>query len=148
MGDFHAYDLAKSNGEKYTGVLQAARKIVADEGVSALYKGLLPALMLVSNPAIQFACYEQLSGRLLALRAVQNRKRLARALAKAVQGPERSRPDTLTTCRPPVANVHVLQLPWMLQRSLRQYVPAHLGSRCTSTSFWGPLPKPWQQVCV
>lgn len=74
--------LAKTNKEHYSGVLSAAKTIIRNEGFMSLYKGLLPALMLVSNPAIQFSCYEQLSGRLLALKIVQKRRRLARAAAK------------------------------------------------------------------
>ena len=35
------------------GVLPVVRQILAEGGLSAFWKGLLPGLMLVSNPAIQ-----------------------------------------------------------------------------------------------
>ncbi|RLN60495.1 hypothetical protein BBJ29_004244 [Phytophthora kernoviae] len=38
----------------------AFRRIVAAEGVSALYKGMIPALFLTTNGAIKFVAYEQL----------------------------------------------------------------------------------------
>ncbi|KAI9149839.1 hypothetical protein H9P43_010018 [Blastocladiella emersonii ATCC 22665] len=38
--------------------------IIRDEGPTALWKGLLPALILVSNPVLQFSVFEQTRGRL------------------------------------------------------------------------------------
>lgn len=51
-----------SRGAKrmYKGTLDCFRTIVRDEGVSGLYKGLLPSLILVSHGAIQLALYEKL----------------------------------------------------------------------------------------
>ena len=46
----------------YRGLLHAAYTIVKEEGVLALYKGSLPALMLVSHGGIQFVAYEFLKG--------------------------------------------------------------------------------------
>eukprot|EP01041_Mallomonas_annulata_P007169 gene7169-14599_t len=43
---------------KYTGLTDALVSILREEGVSGLYKGLVPALLLTSNGAIQFAIYE------------------------------------------------------------------------------------------
>ena len=45
---------------RYSSIAETARTIVREEGVSGLYSGLLPSLVLVSNPAIQFLAYEQL----------------------------------------------------------------------------------------
>ncbi|XP_078691172.1 peroxisomal membrane protein PMP34-like isoform X1 [Branchiostoma floridae x Branchiostoma belcheri] len=42
----------------YKGIVDAFRRIVRDEGVSALWSGTLPSLILVFNPAIQFMFYE------------------------------------------------------------------------------------------
>jgi solute carrier family 25 folate transporter 32 len=44
--------------ELYTGMVDAARKIVRDEGFWALYKGSVPALLLTSHGGIQFVVYE------------------------------------------------------------------------------------------
>lgn len=44
----------------YRGVTDALVRIVRDEGVLALWRGLGPALVLTINPALQFTFYEQL----------------------------------------------------------------------------------------
>lgn len=46
----------------YSGMFDAFRRIVREEGPLALYRGLGPALSLVSNGALQFAVYERLRG--------------------------------------------------------------------------------------
>jgi solute carrier family 25 folate transporter 32 len=46
----------------YRGMFHAAYTIVQEEGVLALYKGSVPALMLVSHGGIQFVTYEFLKG--------------------------------------------------------------------------------------
>lgn len=53
---------AKDTGgaERYRGTLHAARVIVRDEGVLALYKGTVPALLLTSHGGVQFVVYEAL----------------------------------------------------------------------------------------
>ena len=53
---------AKSQGMKdpYTGIFDAARTIVREEGVAALYKGAVPALVLTSHGGVQFMVYEYL----------------------------------------------------------------------------------------
>jgi solute carrier family 25 folate transporter 32 len=43
-------------------MFHAAYTIVQEEGVLALYKGSVPALMLVSHGGIQFVTYEFLKG--------------------------------------------------------------------------------------
>ncbi|KAL7518445.1 hypothetical protein ACHAWX_003268 [Stephanocyclus meneghinianus] len=47
----------------YRGLFHAAFTIVKEEGFFALYKGSIPALMLVSHGGIQFVSYEFLKGR-------------------------------------------------------------------------------------
>ena len=52
--------LASPHHPRYSSILHTFRTILREEGVRGLYKGLLPSLILVSNPAIQFLAYEQL----------------------------------------------------------------------------------------
>lgn len=51
---------------KYSGFADTLKTIVKEEGVSALYKGIGPGLLLVSHGAIQFTAYEEF--RMMALR--------------------------------------------------------------------------------
>uniref|UniRef100_A0A7S2SQH1 Uncharacterized protein n=2 Tax=Mucochytrium quahogii TaxID=96639 RepID=A0A7S2SQH1_9STRA len=44
----------------YEGVWDCLTRIVKEEGVAALWKGVGPSLVLVSNPSIQFVTYERL----------------------------------------------------------------------------------------
>lgn len=44
----------------YNGLHDALRTILKEEGWTALYKGIMPALFLVSHGAIQFTAYEEL----------------------------------------------------------------------------------------
>jgi solute carrier family 25 folate transporter 32 len=44
----------------YTGIADAARTIVREEGATALYKGAIPALFLTSHGGVQFMVYEYL----------------------------------------------------------------------------------------
>mmetsp|Transcript_35450 Transcript_35450/g.72493 ORF Transcript_35450/g.72493 Transcript_35450/m.72493 type:complete len:466 (+) Transcript_35450:103-1500(+) len=46
----------------YRGLIHAAYTIVKEEGILALYKGSIPAMMLVSHGGIQFVAYEFLKG--------------------------------------------------------------------------------------
>ena len=46
----------------YKGLLHTATTIIQEEGILALYKGSIPALMLVSHGGIQFVTYEFLKG--------------------------------------------------------------------------------------
>lgn len=48
------------NRGKGNSIIATIASIAATEGLPAFYKGLLPSLILVSNPAIQFVVYEQL----------------------------------------------------------------------------------------
>ena len=50
------------------GTLSTIFDIVKDEGISGLFKGLNPALILVINPIIQYTVYEQLKNWILSSR--------------------------------------------------------------------------------
>lgn len=50
----------KSSSQHYSGLLDGLVHIANAEGLSALWSGLGPSLILVSNPAIQFTLYEAL----------------------------------------------------------------------------------------
>lgn len=45
-------------GKKYTGLYNALATSFKEEGLRGWYKGLVPALLLTSHGAVQFACYE------------------------------------------------------------------------------------------
>jgi len=51
--------------------LSTARAIVKEEGPTGFYKGIVPALVLVSNPIIQYTVFEKLKEKLLKSRAGQ-----------------------------------------------------------------------------
>lgn len=46
---------------QYTGMIATCRAIIQHEGWLALYRGFIPSLVLVANPAVQFVVYDQLS---------------------------------------------------------------------------------------
>ncbi|XP_022133344.1 folate transporter 1, chloroplastic isoform X2 [Momordica charantia] len=45
--------------QPYSGLYDAFKTILREEGIAALYKGIVPGLMLVSHGAIQFTVYEE-----------------------------------------------------------------------------------------
>lgn len=45
-------------------MLDILRKLLKDEGLLALWKGMLASIILVTNPIIQFAIYEWFKKRL------------------------------------------------------------------------------------
>lgn len=49
----------------YNNMVDGLKHIFYTEGVSGLWSGTMPSLMLVSNPAIQFACYEAIKRNLV-----------------------------------------------------------------------------------
>lgn len=57
-------ELQRAGQEHYRGLIQTTKRIVAEEGTAGLYKGLVPALILTSNGAIQLMIYEDLKLRL------------------------------------------------------------------------------------
>lgn len=85
--------LARKGSSGYTSIPHAFRTIVAEEGVAALYKGLVPSLILVSNPAIQFLAYEQLV--VLLSRYYRARHRTTATVLSAVRTTHANTPTTL-----------------------------------------------------
>ncbi|ETI44665.1 hypothetical protein, variant 3 [Phytophthora nicotianae P10297] len=62
QGSWQHFFSVQSNKRLQASVTDAFRRIVAEEGVSALYKGMIPALFLTTNGAIKFVAYERLKG--------------------------------------------------------------------------------------
>ena len=85
--------LARRGNSSYTSIAHTARTIVAEEGVAGLYKGLVPSLILVSNPAIQFLAYEQLV--LLLSRYYRARHRIATTVVSSISTTHANTPTTL-----------------------------------------------------
>jgi adenine nucleotide transporter 17 len=54
--------------EREMDLKQVARKIYSEGGLVGLWRGLVPSLVMVLNPTIQFVLYERLVARLLTLR--------------------------------------------------------------------------------
>lgn len=52
--------LKSPNGQPFSGLLDGLIYIANKEGLSSLWSGVGPSLLLVSNPAIQFTIYEAL----------------------------------------------------------------------------------------
>lgn len=50
---------AKTGGASSDGVPQVIRKILRDEGLNALFAGLMPSFVLTLNPAIQYLVYDR-----------------------------------------------------------------------------------------
>lgn len=50
-------------------ILETILQIVRKDGLSAFWAGIGPALVLVSNPVLQFSLFEQLKNKILAARA-------------------------------------------------------------------------------
>lgn len=55
-----AMEMSRSGRKPYKGVFNSLLRIISEEGVAALWKGVGPSLILVSNPSIQFVTYERL----------------------------------------------------------------------------------------
>lgn len=48
----------KESGEKKLGIVEIVKQIYKEEGFQAFYKGVLPNMILVLNPIINFVVYE------------------------------------------------------------------------------------------
>ncbi|KAK4699879.1 purine-nucleoside phosphorylase, partial [Phenoliferia sp. Uapishka_3] len=68
-----------SNVERKLNVLQTILHIIRTDGFSAFFHGLGPALILVSNPILQFTLFEQLKNAILARRSIRLNKSNASA---------------------------------------------------------------------
>jgi len=53
-------ELQRPGHEPYRGFAHAFKTIIREEGIVGLYKGIVPALILVSNGGVQFMIYEEL----------------------------------------------------------------------------------------
>ncbi|GMY12138.1 folate transporter 1, chloroplastic-like isoform X2 [Fagus crenata] len=58
----------------YSGLYDALRTIMREEGLSALYKGIFPGLFLVSHGAIQFTAYEELRNVIIDFKSKDSKK--------------------------------------------------------------------------
>ncbi|KAL1923646.1 uncharacterized protein VTP21DRAFT_8626 [Calcarisporiella thermophila] len=54
------------------GTIEATLKIIREDGILAFWQGVVPALILVINPVIQYTVFEQLKGRLQRNRKLTN----------------------------------------------------------------------------
>jgi adenine nucleotide transporter 17 len=66
---------AVRDGSSEIGFRATARGIYADAGVRGFWQGVVPALVMVSNPALQYAFYESAADRFKAIRARARRRR-------------------------------------------------------------------------
>jgi len=71
LKDLPATDAAKEVAQRAGGFLRILVDIVKTEGIGALWSGVIPALVLVINPIIQYTVFEQ-------LKTVLERKRASR----------------------------------------------------------------------
>ncbi|GEQ66713.1 hypothetical protein JCM33374_g376 [Metschnikowia sp. JCM 33374] len=62
---------AKEDGEKSRSAVKALLEIVQNDGISTLFAGVLPALVLVINPIIQYTIFEQIKNVIIAAKGVQ-----------------------------------------------------------------------------
>jgi len=71
-----------AGAQKYTSIWDAIVRIHKEEGIQGFYRGILPSIILVSNPAIQFVVYDQCI-RLLTKQAAQAAAKAAATAAGA-----------------------------------------------------------------
>jgi solute carrier family 25 folate transporter 32 len=62
---------SRPEAPQYRGFLHAVSRISREEGVTALYKGLVPALILTTHGAVQFMAYEYMKDLSLQMRIAQ-----------------------------------------------------------------------------
>eukprot|EP01119_Soliformovum_irregulare_P019390 TRINITY_DN6123_c0_g1_i5.p1 TRINITY_DN6123_c0_g1~~TRINITY_DN6123_c0_g1_i5.p1 ORF type:complete len:249 (+),score=45.70 TRINITY_DN6123_c0_g1_i5:51-797(+) len=75
----------KKSESKRTSTLDAAKKIFQEEGIAGFWAGIIPALILVSNPTIQYVVFERLKRNLSRGRSLTpNMVFLLGAISKAI----------------------------------------------------------------
>ncbi|XP_012072876.1 folate transporter 1, chloroplastic isoform X2 [Jatropha curcas] len=65
--------------QPYSGLYDALKTILREEGWRALYKGIVPALFLVSHGAIQFTAYEELRKAIVEYKSKENQRKSGRS---------------------------------------------------------------------
>lgn len=60
LRDLPPTEAAKEVAQRATGFIKIMMDIVKSEGIGALWSGVIPALVLVINPIIQYTVFEQL----------------------------------------------------------------------------------------
>ncbi|KAF7288253.1 hypothetical protein HMN09_00485700 [Mycena chlorophos] len=80
--DLSSPDPSKGKVIKKLSILATVRKLLAQEGIGAFWRGIGPALVLVINPILQYTVFEQLKNILIARRT--NKLRAAGASAAIV----------------------------------------------------------------
>ena len=78
--------LPAAQRDNYTGSVNAIRRMIAEEGVLSLYRGLGPSMLLVSHGSIQFLAYEQAKAAMTRYRAADSAAERAAAAALAAHG--------------------------------------------------------------
>jgi len=64
LGSRTGHGTAKHVADQYSGLIGGLVKVAQQEGVTSLWSGAIPSLILVSNPAIQFMTYEAIKRRM------------------------------------------------------------------------------------
>jgi adenine nucleotide transporter 17 len=65
-------EAAKEVAQRATGFVKIMADIVKSEGLAALWSGVIPALVLVINPIIQYTVFERLKSNLEARRGTKS----------------------------------------------------------------------------
>ena len=78
--------LPEAQLDNYAGPVNAVRRMVTEEGVLSLYRGMGPSMLLVSHGSIQFLAYEQCKAAMLRRRVDANAARATKATKTAASG--------------------------------------------------------------
>ena len=86
--------LPAAQRDNYAGTANAIQRIVAEEGVLSLYRGLGPSMLLVSHGSIQFLAYEHAKVRLAGYRCVETAHTTADGNRSQISEADSTRGDT------------------------------------------------------